>query len=302
VCSAAELAAVRQPHGGLEVGHTAALRAGLEDPFRLANRLVQGLAPGDGEAAGLLAVDVLARSRRQDRGRGVPAVAGGDEHGVDVAPGQQLVEVAVGRAVLVLVMPVHELLTRVAAAGLHVANRQAVHVGQPEHRLEVVGAARADPDDAEGDAPGGGDLAVATERGRGHEQGGRQHRSRRRRLPQQVTPRQTPIALPIVISSRPKNAIPRIVPKEVPSPSVQSTQWLQPMLAMCHGPCRACAVSHAATDDAHAERGLGPVGPVPVIVSGSAVGAPRVPASRYPGLAPRSTGLVRENPDHARGG
>ena len=82
-------------HGRLEVGHAPALGAGLEDPAGLADRVVELLAEVDGQAAGLLAVDVLAGLGRQHRRRRVPAVAGGDQHGVDVGPVEQLAEVAV---------------------------------------------------------------------------------------------------------------------------------------------------------------------------------------------------------------
>ena len=114
--------------GGLEVGDAAPLRAGLEDAAVAPDRVVQGLAQPDRQAAGLLAVDVLAGLGRQDRGRGVPAVAGGDQHGVDVRPGQQLADVAVHRAVLVAVLGVDHRLDRLAAAGLHVADGHELHV------------------------------------------------------------------------------------------------------------------------------------------------------------------------------
>src|SRR5262249_52459790 len=166
-------------HGRLEVRHAAPLRASLEHPLRLADRVVEVLAPGDGETAGLFAVDVLARPRRQDRRRGVPAVAGGDEHGVNVAPRQQLMEVAVGGAVLGLVMFVHELLARLAPARLYIADGQALHVGLLKHRLEVVGATRADADDTQRDALGRGRFPLSAERGRGHEPRSRQRHPRR---------------------------------------------------------------------------------------------------------------------------
>ena len=64
----------------------------------------------NGEGDGLLAVDILACLCGEDRGGAVPAVARGDEHGVEVGPRQQLAEVGVGLAVLVPVLRVHQVL------------------------------------------------------------------------------------------------------------------------------------------------------------------------------------------------
>ena len=93
----AELAVAAEIGGEDEVGHAAPLRAGLIDAAVAPHGVGQGLALGDGHRAGLFAVDVLARLGRVDRGHRVPAVAGGDQHGVDVLAGEHLAEVAVGR-------------------------------------------------------------------------------------------------------------------------------------------------------------------------------------------------------------
>ena len=81
--------AFRSGPGGRPPGSSprSPLGAGLEDPLGLTDRVVQGLARPDGQAARLLAVDVLAGLGRQDRRRRVPAVAGGDHHRVDVGAG-----------------------------------------------------------------------------------------------------------------------------------------------------------------------------------------------------------------------
>ena len=120
----AELAALREPHGGLEVRHAPPLRAGLEDAAGLADRVVEGLAKSDRQPAGLLAVNVLAGLRREDRGRGVPAVAGGNQHGVNVRPREQIAEVAVEHAVLVPVMLVDESSSRHPAGWLERRRRR----------------------------------------------------------------------------------------------------------------------------------------------------------------------------------
>ena len=144
----AELPAVDQFHGLLEIGDAAALGAGLEDPLRAVDGVGQLLAGGDGDAARLLAIDVLAGFGGQDRGRRVPAVAGGDQHGVDVLAVEQFAEVAVKLAVLVAVVLVHQRLAGLAPLGLHVGNRHAADIRERQHRLQVVGAARTDADDS----------------------------------------------------------------------------------------------------------------------------------------------------------
>ena len=99
----AELAAAGQINREGEIGQAAPLRAGLEDAAGAAERLGQREALGDVLGAGLFAIHVLAGIGGQAGGRGVPVRAGGDEHGLDVAAGQQVAQIAVHGAVLVAV-------------------------------------------------------------------------------------------------------------------------------------------------------------------------------------------------------
>ena len=55
----------------------------------------------------------------------MPAISGGNQHGVDVFAGEQFAKVAQDDAVLGLVLLVDQLLGRIATAGLHVGNRHA---------------------------------------------------------------------------------------------------------------------------------------------------------------------------------
>ena len=145
----AQLAAVGQLHGLLEIGHAAALRAGLEDAAGSLDRVVQSLAQVDGQAARLLAVDVLAGLRGQHRRGRMPTIARGDQHRVDVLAGEQFAEVAIELAVLVAVVFVDQSLAGIAATRLHVGNGDAPYVAQTEHRRQVIGAAGTDSDHAE---------------------------------------------------------------------------------------------------------------------------------------------------------
>mgnify|MGYP000891881911 CR=1 FL=1 len=67
------------------------------------------MASGDGDAARLFAVDILASLRRLDGGRRMPAVAGRDQHGVDIFAIEQLAEIAIQLAVAVAVMLIDHL-------------------------------------------------------------------------------------------------------------------------------------------------------------------------------------------------
>ncbi len=185
----AELAALGQVDRLLEIGDAAALRAGLEDAPGGLDGVGQLLTIGDRQAAGLLAVDVLAGLRGQDRCRRVPAVAGGDQHRVDVLAREQFAEIAIEHAILVAVMLIDQGLAGVPTAGLHVGDRHALHVRQTEHGLQVVGAAGTDADHAERDLFAGRRRAVQPQDARGHDHRSREGGTRRHRAAQKVATR-----------------------------------------------------------------------------------------------------------------
>ena len=122
-----------------------------------------------GEAGRFFAIHILARPHGQDRGRGVPAVAGGNQHGIDVGPfGQQLAHVPVRRAILVAVFAVHGVLGAFAVAFPHIADGHKLHVGLAEHPAQIAGAAAADADGPHHDPLARRHRAVAPQR-RGRE-------------------------------------------------------------------------------------------------------------------------------------
>ena len=116
---------------------------------------------------GLLGVDVLAGAHGQDRGQRVPAVAGGDQHGVDVgALGQELADVGVHLAVVVAVLRSSTyLLTASRLLLLQVADGHELHVGLAHHPLQVAHAAAADADAAADDLLAGRHGAVPAQHG-----------------------------------------------------------------------------------------------------------------------------------------
>ena len=91
---APQLAAVGQVRGVLKVVHAAPLGARLKHASVAVDPVRQRLDFGNGQAARLLAVDVLARFGGQQRSQRVPVVAGGDQHRVDVRPGQQFANIS----------------------------------------------------------------------------------------------------------------------------------------------------------------------------------------------------------------
>ena len=155
--------------GLLKIGDAAALRSGLKDPSGPLHRIGQLLAIRDRQAAGLFAVNVLAGLGRHHRCGGMPAIAGRDQHGVDVLAVEQLAEVAIEFAVLVSIVFVDQSLARIAAARLHVGDRDAPHVGQTKHRLQVVRAAGTDADHPERDSSRWARRAVPAQDVRRHD-------------------------------------------------------------------------------------------------------------------------------------
>ncbi len=110
---------------------------------------------------GFLAIDVLARPHRHDGRQRVPAVAGGDQDGVEVrALGQELANVAVHGAVLFPYFVSTKFLTALAPAAVGVADRQELHVRFVEHLAQHGLAPAAQSDAAQQDALAGCRLAV----------------------------------------------------------------------------------------------------------------------------------------------
>ena len=83
-------------HGGLAARVTAPVEPALDDAVVLAGRLDHGAAFLDGEADGLLDIDVLAGLAGPDGLQSVPVIRRGDGDGVDVLVLNQLAEVDFG--------------------------------------------------------------------------------------------------------------------------------------------------------------------------------------------------------------
>ena len=140
-----QAAAARQFRGDAEIIDIATLGAGLENPSVAIHRIGQFLALADGHAAGFLAVDVLARLGGEDDAQRVPAIAGGNEHGVDIVAAEDVVHFPGFGAVRVAVVPVGHDPDHFAARYLDVGNHHKLHLGLLEKRLRSSVRARPMP-------------------------------------------------------------------------------------------------------------------------------------------------------------
>jgi hypothetical protein len=157
----AEFAAAGEFDGEAEIIDIAALGAGLIDTRVEQDGLVEFLAFLQGHGTGFFRIDVLAGLGGEDRAECVPAVAGGDEHGVDVIAVKDLPHVAMGLAVLVAVVAVDGFADNLAARLLHVRNGDEADIRVGEEGSEHLAATRADADAAEDDLVAGCDIAVS---------------------------------------------------------------------------------------------------------------------------------------------
>jgi len=146
----AQPAAVGEFNGLLKIRHAAPLRSRLEYPAGLPYGFRKVTAVADGQATGLFAVYVLARFCREYGCRGMPAVACGNQHGINVFALEQFTEVAIHSAIAVAVMFVHKGFGCFATACLDIRHGKTLDVGMAEHLGQHIGAARPHPDNAQG--------------------------------------------------------------------------------------------------------------------------------------------------------
>ena len=112
----------------LEIRSVASLRASLVHAPQPMKRIGETAALGDRHRAGLLAIDVLSGLRGHDGQQRVPAIARGDQDGIDVLPLPQVVHVGVHLAVAVAVMPVDLGLDLFPPLVASIADRPELHV------------------------------------------------------------------------------------------------------------------------------------------------------------------------------
>ena len=184
----AELARLGHLDRQHEVADAATLGTRLIDPAVQVDHVGQGPALLDRHRAGLLAVDVLARPSGHDRSHRVPAVAGGDQHGVDVVAAEHIEHVAVRDAIAVAVGLVDHLLHFFAARLLTIGNGHELGHREFQELAQDVAPATAQPDSADGDALARGHGAVGPQGTSGNDRGnGTSYAGRRASLEKAAT-------------------------------------------------------------------------------------------------------------------
>jgi hypothetical protein len=138
---------------------------------RRADRLDHRAALGHRQRQGLFAIHILAGLGRGNGHESVPVLGRGDVDGVDVRPRENLAEIGRRQTTLVAAAPG---VSGVAVLGLlagglalavdRVAHRHDLRLAAAQEGPEMVVAAAAEPDAADGDALAGGCAAVHAER------------------------------------------------------------------------------------------------------------------------------------------
>ena len=109
----------------------------------------------------------------------MPAVARGDQHGVDVRPlFKKLAHVRIHRAVLVIVKLIHEIFHGKPLLLLNIADRQDLHVIVADHPLKVVKTPAVDADARGSDALRRRHRPIPAQGRCGHDHRGRHGRCR----------------------------------------------------------------------------------------------------------------------------
>ena len=132
------------------------LAAGLEDDVVVACRRHHRASLGNGQRQRLLAIDVLARPRRQHRRDVMPVVRRRDDDGVDVAAIEQLAKIDKRGAAAIRtrlafrrIRPMHALDGILAPLPMDIADRNDLHAAIAEKALQVPASHHADADEAE---------------------------------------------------------------------------------------------------------------------------------------------------------
>ncbi len=146
----------------------------------LCARLINGAEPAAGfyQVAALLnrqadrffAVNILAGVRGEHRGHGVPAIARGDQDGVNVRPRKQGAEIVMHGAVRIAIMRVHHFLGALQAVPAGVADRGKVNGFERQKIGQDMPGAMAHADAAKHDTVTRRHHAIPAEHRSGHQQ------------------------------------------------------------------------------------------------------------------------------------
>ena len=97
----------------------------------------------------------------------MPSITGGDEHGVDIVTGQDVVHVSIENAIAIPVVLVDNLLHPLSTSALQIGGRDHLHIGVQEKSRENVRASVSDTDSSKCDAFTWRDRSISSEHVRG---------------------------------------------------------------------------------------------------------------------------------------
>jgi hypothetical protein len=96
----------------------------------------------------------------------VPAVAGGNQHGIHIGPlGQELAQVGIRSTIFRAVLTVHRVLGGLSLAFYDITDGDPLHIGLVQHRAQIIGTAAAEADAAHHDPFAGRNGSVTPQRG-----------------------------------------------------------------------------------------------------------------------------------------
>ena len=166
----AQFAALRQLHRRGKVADAAPLRADLKDAPITLHRVVHGLNFRNAGADRLFGVHVFAGARRHNRTQAMPAVAGRNQHGIDVGARQQFAQIAVGATIFVTVVLIGHVLNGFALFALHIANRDELNALFRQHCAQHLPATRLNANRAQDDFRVRRHSAIQAEHARRHDE------------------------------------------------------------------------------------------------------------------------------------
>ena len=146
VADVADVAVPHQLRGQPIVDAGALLRAPLEDDAVFLHRFTQCQAFGQRDAERLLAVHVLPAARRLDANQRMPAFPGGDDHGIDVRPRQQLAKIGMRGAFRIAILLIDRALSAFEGLRTDIGDGEDPDV---RHLEESANVAAAHPPDAD---------------------------------------------------------------------------------------------------------------------------------------------------------
>ena len=116
------------------------------------------------EAGRFFAIDILASPHGHDRRQRVPAVAGGNQDGIDIRPfGEKQPQIAIRGTIFVAVLSVDRFFGGISLGFEDIADSDPLDIGLGQHIPQIIGTAAADSNSAHHDAFAGGNSSATSQ-------------------------------------------------------------------------------------------------------------------------------------------